>query len=51
MYLINGHFRLDAPGEYPYAGTTFSYARDGTTEEIQAVGPISMDIYIKVRAA
>lgn len=50
-YFLNGGWTIQWAGDYPAAGTTFTYARAGDWENLTAPGPTLKPLWIQVGAS
>uniref|UniRef100_A0A2K6FAE1 A disintegrin and metalloproteinase with thrombospondin motifs 7 n=1 Tax=Propithecus coquereli TaxID=379532 RepID=A0A2K6FAE1_PROCO len=47
-YFLNGGWTIQWNGDYPVAGTTFTYARTGNWENLTSPGPTSEPVWIQL---
>ena len=50
-YFLNRGWTIQWGGDYPVAGTTFTYARTGNWENLTAPGPTDEPVWIQVPAS
>lgn len=49
-YYLNGGWNIQYHGDYPIAGTVFTYEREGDLEKLTSPGPTNESIWIQVPA-